>query len=206
MPLIRNPNPEQGASPFIEVDANGNVLGRPYDPLFAFWLMWPVFLVTSPVLVAWLYPITAALVAIVAWVGGEMADARLNVRAGPGAIAAMVVPALVVVWIAMRVEMWLGEYRFYRWPRHVLRLLVPAAVVSVLARIQLRLSEDVTVEQHLRETVTNGSMLTAMLVAIVVTQLVLTLGRQYVRSDWHAFLRTLWLRPTRDDDEPILRG
>ena len=135
MPLRANPNPTQGASPFIEVDDNGNPVGRPYDPGCAYALMWPVFLVSLPVIVPLLYPITAMLVAGVAWLAGEIADARLNVRTGPASFAAILIPALLVLWIAMRIEQRLGTFAAYRWPRHALRLIVPALAIQPLARI-----------------------------------------------------------------------
>ena len=182
MPYIENPNKFGPA--LIEVDELGNPIGQDNtDPGMAKFLI----AITALVLVPLLYPLLTLAIASVAWgLGNVLGVGSAELELGlDTALVALVCAGLFVV--GMRLEQRLGEFRPYRWLRHGLRLVVPAAALALMAG-----------DEPSGDAGRNDVLYGAIFVSVIM-QVLLWFGSA-LRLDWHGTLRVLRLRSSRLPD------
>lgn len=132
---------------------------------------------TGLVLSPWLYPLMAAVSGAVAFVAGGIAD-ELRLQP-PVSVAAILVPAGLVMLLGIRVEQRLGTFAPYRWLRHVMRLAAPVGL------LYLAMDGDGPVAG--RDVIGGG-----VFVALIAQGILWFASR--MRDDWHVALRAMRLR------------
>jgi hypothetical protein len=154
-------------------------------------LMLVVVLTVGPVLYGWLYPLAS--VAIVGLYYGAAELARQFAWSEGVALTAVIVTGIVAFIGASRLEHRLARWRVYRWPRHLLRLLIPAAAVLVYAQVEDFLWMPQTDEEWKIYFDRNWSTFAWALGAMAGAQVLLFLAR-WPRELWHEMLEKVWLK------------
>ena len=185
---VDRPEPNQ----WLEVPPSGGTDPGPLGIIFL-----PVVLLAFLPLA---YPILTVAVFATWWVCRELCEARFRGMADGPKLALLIVPALVVFVIGMRIEQRLGAHKLYRWPRHLLRLLLPALAMIVIALDQNdQVPTDPDFFSFVRHIFRDSELLIGLIVMMVVMQILYWIGG-WVRDWWHAFLRTVWLRSKKLKD------
>lgn len=143
------------------------------------------------VLVPWLYPALALVLAAAGGAAALVAREVAGLRGGAVAIAAGI-PVVILLVVLMRVEQRLGTIAAYRWSRHAVRVMIPAVFVNLLVQDDAG-SPLNSVPDMVSATVGNSSLLGGTIAVAVVAQVILWFAR-WVRSDWHSSLVALRMR------------
>lgn len=185
MPWVNNPLYGQDGQPreIFEHERSR----EPVDPSMAKFIV----ALLGLALVPWLYP---AMAMVLVAVGGGAALVAREVAGLRGGmyVAAIALPVLALLVVLMRLEQRLGAVAVYRWSRHAVRVLIPAAFVNLLVQDDAG-SPLTSVPDMVRATLDNSSLLGGTIAVAIVAQVILWFAR-WVRRDWHDALVMLRMR------------
>lgn len=185
MPYVNNPRYGMEGEPRLIFEHERSK--EPVDPGMARFIV----AVIGLALVPWLYPLlTAVLVAVGA---GAAAVARegMGLRGAAYALA-ITLPVLLVLALVMRIEQRLGTLALYRWTRHAVRVLIPAALLYVVMSGDGG-RPDPTIASWFHDLRTNSSIRGGTIFVAVLAQVILWFSR-WLRDDWHASLVKMRMR------------
>lgn len=146
--------------------------------------------IVAMVLVPLLYPLLTLAIVCVGWFMSEILSVRAPEITGVMHFLIVALPCCVVFVIGMRIEQRLGESKLYRWPRLILRLLVPPTALLLI------MTDDAG---NLASAFMSPDALYGAGFVVALTIALLFAGT-WVRTDWHGALRVLRLRSSKLDD------